>query len=173
MNQFLISIGTSLGDKVDNLKKALNYIQSSIGSIQACSDIYKSLPVGGVAKNIFYNISTIVETSFNPYEMLLALEEIEEKMGRKRLIRWEDRIIDLDIILYKNDQGISLAIESKVIDIPHPRMDERSFVLLPSLQIASEWIHPVYGKKLKELYSKDSILVNEKEEGFIEGVELL
>ena len=170
MRRYLLSLGSSLGNRKYNLFTARNYIEEDLGDIEALSQIFYSEPWGGVAKNEFYNQSLILRTRLSPPELVYALQDIEEKMGRVRRIRWEDRIIDIDIILYKNEYGISVAIDTSYLKIPHPKLKERSFMWAPSVQIASDWIHPEYGVSLKELFPADDFGSGE---GFLKDTPLV
>ncbi len=152
MRRYLLSLGSSIGNRKANLCLALRYIDSDLGDIEAVSDIFYSKPWGGVAKNEFYNISLILRTQFSPPELIEKIHDIESTMGRVRVKKWEDRIIDIDIILYKNEYGISVSMETSYLTIPHPKLKERSFMWAPSVQVASDWTHPQYGVTLSELF---------------------
>ena len=164
MRRYLLSLGSSLGNKKNNLLLAMRYIEEDIGDIEAISKIFYSEPWGGVAKNKFYNISLVVRTTFDPPSVLEKIHDIESLMGRVRVKKWEDRIIDIDIILYKNEFGVSVSIDASYLKIPHPKLKERNFMWAPSVQVASDWIHPEYGVALKELFPVDDW---GKTEGFL------
>ena len=161
MRRYLLSLGSSLGNRKYNLFTARVYIEEEIGDIEAISSIFYSPPWGGVAKNEFYNQSLILRTRLSPPELVYQLQDIEDKMGRVRVTRWEDRIIDIDIILYKNEYGVSVMIDTSYLTIPHPKLKERSFMWAPSCQVAPDWIHPQYGVSLKELFPSQNFGTSE------------
>ncbi len=92
------------------------------------------------------------ETSLSPWALIFEIKKIEAKMGRKvkRKEKYEDRVIDIDIIFYEN-----LIIESKSLTIPHPYMHKRDFVILPSLELIPQWVHPLLKKSIQEIYREN------------------
>ena len=131
-----LSLGTNLGNKAQHLIEAKNVIQQNIGKILAESSIYETEAVGFVG-NPFYNQVIKVETAFSPESLLLETQEIEEKMGRtqKTVIQNElpiytNRIIDIDILRYDD-----LQIDTEKLKIPHPKMQEREFVMKPLSEV--------------------------------------
>ncbi len=164
MRRYLLSLGSSIGNKKANLSLAVRYIDADLGDIEAVSDIFYSKPWGGVAKNEFYNISLVLRTDLTPPELIEKIHDIESIMGRVRVKRWEDRIIDIDIILYKNEYGISVSMETSYLTIPHPKLKERSFMWAPSVQVAPDWIHPQYGLTLRNLFPDENF---DTKEGFL------
>lgn len=134
VNDVYLSLGTNLGDRENNLKSAIDLLQSKEGiRIKKISPIYETAPVGYVDQPSFLNIAIYAQTILSPIELLQTCQLIENDLGRVRNIRWGPRIIDLDILLFNNDN-----IESENLIIPHPRMFERAFVLVPLLDIASK-----------------------------------
>ena len=134
VNDVYLSLGTNLGDRENNLKSAIDLLQSKEGIwIKKISPIYETAPVGYVDQPSFLNIAIYAQTILSPIELLQTCQLIENDLGRVRNIRWGPRIIDLDILLFNNDN-----IESENLIIPHPRMFERAFVLVPLLDIASK-----------------------------------
>ncbi len=131
-----VSIGSNIGDKEKNLISALKSLGSMPGTkLVAASALYCSAPVGFLAQDDFLNAVVQVETSLGPVELLHGLQQIEEKMGRVRTLRWGPRVIDLDIILY-DEANIDLP----ELQIPHPRMTERAFVLVPLAELQPEML---------------------------------
>lgn len=127
-----LSLGTNIGEREQNLKEAVQRLQKQQGIlIQAVSSIYETEPVGFVNQPSFLNICVYVKTDVSPYEMLEICQSIENELGRVRDKRWGPRIIDLDILLYNQEN-----IEADDLIIPHPRMYERAFVLVPLMEIA-------------------------------------
>lgn len=129
--KYVLSIGTNIGNKKENLQNAiesLNLIPNT--SVTAVSSIYETEPVGYEKQDDFYNIAVEVESAFEPNEMLGVCLGIEAGLGRIRVIRFGPRIIDIDIIFAEN-----MNINSKNLTIPHPRFNERKFVLIPILEL--------------------------------------
>jgi 2-amino-4-hydroxy-6-hydroxymethyldihydropteridine diphosphokinase len=135
-----ISLGSNMGDRKTYLEEAVD-ILSSHGDIEitSVSSIYETDPVGYTEQGKFLNMVVEISTDLNPEVLLHQCLQIEEDLGRKRQFKWGPRIIDLDILLY-NDENI----ESEILQIPHPRMQERAFVLIPLLEIAPSLMHPKF-----------------------------
>lgn len=126
-----IALGSNMGDRFEYLKKALLLLESHDGiQVVNTSSIYETDPVGYTDQDQFLNMAVQVKTKLNPGELLAECLNIEEKLGRKREIRWGPRTLDLDILLYNHEN-----IETEKLTIPHPRMSERAFVLLPLLEM--------------------------------------
>ena len=142
-----IGLGSNMGDKVANLKKAVEELGKVPGNkVLAVSSFYKTEPVGDVEQDWFINAALKLETTLTPRELLNKLLDIEKDLGRVREIKWGPRIIDLDILLYDN-----LVIDEEGLVIPHPYLHERGFVLSPLAEIAQEGIHPKLKKSISEL----------------------
>jgi len=143
----LLSIGSNLGNKKKNLQKAIFQISDYIGKISALSSIYSS-PSWGFDSDDFLNACIKLETDFVPHEVLERLMYIEKEMGRERTLDqgYKSRSIDLDIIYYNHE-----IINSEDLTIPHPRMQERRFVLRPLADIAPQFYHPVLNKDTRNL----------------------
>ncbi|BDH59953.1 2-amino-4-hydroxy-6-hydroxymethyldihydropteridine pyrophosphokinase [Lysinibacillus sp. PLM2] len=134
MNDVYLSLGTNIGNREQNLKLAVKLLQESKSvKIKAVSSIYETAPVGYVDQPSFLNIAIFLQTSNSADEMLKICQSIEIKLGRVREIRWGPRIIDLDILLFNND---NIGVENLIV--PHPRMYERAFVLVPLIEIATQ-----------------------------------
>lgn len=139
MTSVVILLGTNLGDRLLNLKKADLEIGQRIGLVLMRSMIYQTKPWGNAEQDDFLNQVLVIDSSKKANEILSALLEIELEMGRKRIKQWEPRIIDLDI-LYFGDE----IIETKDLKIPHPFIQERRFTLIPLAEILPAMIHPVF-----------------------------
>jgi 2-amino-4-hydroxy-6-hydroxymethyldihydropteridine diphosphokinase len=147
MKRVFLGIGTNLGDRKNNLQNAVEKIGEHIGKVVQCSSVYETEPWGFETKDQFLNMVVEVETKLKPSGVLGRLLMIESLLGRLREGKlYTSRIIDIDVLLY-NDQ----VIEKEALIIPHPRMHERKFVLVPLCEIASEVIHPKFGKDIKSL----------------------
>jgi 2-amino-4-hydroxy-6-hydroxymethyldihydropteridine diphosphokinase len=143
-----LGLGSNLGDKRKNLDDAIGLINIKIGNVLICSDFHASKPWGFDSKNHFLNAVILVCTQFSPLEALEASRQIEKQMGRKEKTasNYTDRIIDIDILLY--DMQI---IKNERLNIPHPFMHLRDFVLIPMAEIAPDLIHPVLNKSIAEI----------------------
>lgn len=142
-----IAIGSNIGDSLTNCRQAIQAIGAEKGNkIVACSSFYLTEPVGRKDQNWFINAVIAVETTFSPYQLIDFLMRVEKNMGRERKERWGPRIIDLDILFYEN-----LICQENNLQIPHPEIAKRRFVLLPLKAIAPHLVHPILGKTVSEL----------------------
>lgn len=142
-------LGSNLGSKEKNMYVARKEIQHKIGNITKTSTIYNSKPWGYVSDNNFVNQAIKVETTLAAELLLISIKEIEYKLGRKQKAGtdYEDRLIDIDIIFYNSD-----IINTKMLQIPHSKMTERDFVLIPLAEvIEKEFLHPVNKKTVSKL----------------------
>lgn len=139
-----LSLGSNQGEKLKNLQKAIFKIAETVGAIQKISSIYKTSSWGYKGED-FYNMCIAVSTYLQPESLLEKLLTIESNLGRERnnLHEYTDRKIDIDILLFEDE-----IIFSKKITIPHPRMLERKFVLVPLVEIAKNSLHPIEKKQL-------------------------
>jgi 2-amino-4-hydroxy-6-hydroxymethyldihydropteridine diphosphokinase len=137
-NRSFIGMGSNMGERESFLKEASLEIsaQPEVKVIKI-SSLYETEPVGYQEQGWFLNQVMEIETTLTPEELLSFLQGIENKLGRKRLIRWGPRVIDLDVLLYGN-----LTRVTSQLTIPHPRMYERGFVMIPLHEIAPDLIHP-------------------------------
>lgn len=131
-----IGIGTNVGDRRRNLGEAVRGL-ASFARVEAISSIYETEPVGYKEQADFWNIVVRIATDLPATELLQRLIGVEQAMGRERTFRNAPRIVDLDILLYDD---VSATIQG--LEIPHPRMHERAFVLKPLAEIAPEATHP-------------------------------
>ena len=149
MHKVYIGIGTNIGNRRRNLEEALSRLKSEEVKVVSHSSFYETQPVGGPPQGNYLNGAIEIETSLPPGECLKFLKRVEKEMGRIFSERNHPRVIDLDILLYDD-----VAINESELEIPHPRMHERSFVLRGLAQIAPEVVHPVLGKTVEELLRK-------------------
>lgn len=141
-----IALGSNLGDCLATLKSALEMLDKTPGiRVNSCSSWYETMPVGPPQPN-YWNACACLSVEITPEQLLETLLEIEKKFGRVRRERWGPRTLDLDILLFDN-----LILETPVLQIPHPRIGERAFVLVPLAEIAPHWIEPVTGKTILQL----------------------
>ena len=155
MNKAYIGLGTNIGDREANLREALNELKAlPENKIVSISSIYETDPVGYLDQGKFLNMAVCINTTLSADSLLAACMEIEQKLGRKREIRWGPRTIDLDILLYNQEN-----IVTKNLIVPHPRMLERAFVVIPLVEIDKDIALPNMEKPLREVM--DEIPENE------------
>lgn len=142
-----IAFGSNMGDKRDNIKKALDKIRKRKINIIKVSSIYETEPYGVLDQDSFLNGVLKIETTLDPNELLQELLDIEKELKRVRKRKWGPRTIDLDIIFYDD-----LIINEENLKVPHPDMQNRKFVLKPLCDIEPDLCHPVLKKSMKELY---------------------
>lgn len=136
---FFVSLGANLGDRFHSLKTALIMMGQIEGTrLNAISSIYETDPVGLVEQPAFLNLVAGGETILSAEELLSAVLKVEQELGRKREIRWGPRTLDIDILIYGEEQR-----DDELLQIPHPRMKERLFVLIPFVEIAPKQLVPV------------------------------
>ena len=136
-------IGTNLGEREANLRKAIELLHERVGECLACSSIYRSAPQGFVSDNQFANIVAVCQTDYSPIEILHITQQIEREMGRtEKSVNgiYHDRIIDIDLLMaYKSDaqwtNGEEIACNTDTLTLPHPRMQERDFVMIPLREV--------------------------------------
>ncbi|MFB7158985.1 2-amino-4-hydroxy-6-hydroxymethyldihydropteridine diphosphokinase [Lysinibacillus sp. NPDC056232] len=131
MNDVYLSIGTNMGNRFENLQHAVKLLEGKdeIEVVQI-SSVYETAAVGYTDQADFLNIAVHIKTSYSSSEMLKICQWVESELGRVREFRWGPRIIDLDILLYNHEN-----IETESLIVPHPRMYERAFVLVPLIEI--------------------------------------
>ncbi|WP_321371213.1 2-amino-4-hydroxy-6-hydroxymethyldihydropteridine diphosphokinase [uncultured Draconibacterium sp.] len=162
MNKVFLGIGGNLGDKQKNFDRAYKLIEIKLGQIIRKSSVYETPPWGFHAENVFWNQVLVIETILEAEELLWRIHEIEADFGRKRETeRYSSREMDIDI-LYFNDE----FFETKTLIIPHPRIHERRFVLVPLVEIAPNMKH-----SLRRLSSIE-MLENCLDESVIKKVEM-
>ena len=140
-----MALGANEGDRLENLEEAVRLI-SEIGEIHALSPIYETEPVGYVEQPWFLNAVVSVDTELSPVALLIALQEVERRLGKATAFTNGPRTIDLDILLYDNlvETGVDLTL-------PHPRVHERRFVLAPLADIAPDVAHPTQEATVTQL----------------------
>jgi len=140
-----LALGSNLGDRKRYLDQAIQYMPPSVRVIRS-SSIYETEPWGYEKQPAFLNQVIEVQTTLPPPELLLYLKEIENQMGREETFRYGPRVIDIDILFYGSQR-----YEDDVLHIPHPRLTERAFVLVPLAEIAPDLMHPGAGKRISAL----------------------
>ena len=140
-----LCLGSNLGERERNLTQALTLLSQKI-KLAKLSSIYETEPIGYKEQPFFLNIVCQISTDLSPEELLNLAKTIENKMGRVPSFPNAPRLIDIDILLYDNQ-----IIDTQNLVIPHPRMTERAFVLVPLVEIAPGLVHPQAGKSIAEL----------------------
>ena len=127
----LLSIGSNMGDKKENIEQAIRLLSSNQKiEVLKVAGLYETEPVGYEDQDYFYNTCVLIKTTLEPEELLDATQKIENDLHRKRTIRWGPRTLDIDIILYGD-----IMMDTKRLTIPHPRYEERAFVLVPMMDL--------------------------------------
>ena len=144
----IILLGSNLGDRLANLQQAIASI-ASFSNILQQSNIYQTAAWGNTDQADFLNQAIEIQTNQTAENLMHALLAIESQMGRVRLQKWEPRIIDLDIIFYE-----SAIHTTDFIQIPHPEMQNRSFVLKPLLDLIPNFEHPILKQNITQLWEK-------------------
>ncbi|NCU17724.1 2-amino-4-hydroxy-6-hydroxymethyldihydropteridine diphosphokinase [Pallidibacillus pasinlerensis] len=137
VNRAFLSIGSNIGKRERYLYEAIQSLEKHSIKVNNFSSIFETDPVGFTEQDLFLNMVIEIETEKNPHELLEICLDIEQQLDRKRIIHWGPRTIDLDIILFNED-----IIHTKDLIIPHPRMHERAFVLVPLAEINGEIVIP-------------------------------
>ncbi len=140
-------LGSNLGNREKFIEDALSLIAQRVGEIQLTSSIYETAAWGKTDQPSFLNVAVAVVTTLNPLQLLETVLEIESDLGRVRHEKWGARLIDIDIIFYGNE---IINVDQK-LQIPHPEMHKRKFVLLPIAEIAQYYVHPILGQNMSEL----------------------
>ena len=149
MATIYLGLGTNIGNKNENLMRAIEELSLALGSCTACSSFIETAPWGFESENSFLNCAAAFETTLTPQQLLDTTERIERELGRTTKSSggiYHDRVIDIDILLYGSE-----TVETPRLTIPHPLMHKRDFVLEPLAQIAPHTIHPITGKSIEQL----------------------
>jgi deoxyguanosine kinase len=146
-NQVVLSLGSNLGIRLENIQLAINAIHSEIGTVIKISPVYET-PSWGFESNLFYNCAVLIHTSKTADEIWFEISKIETDLGRNRndTNEYKARTIDIDLIYFNNE-----VIKTENLIIPHPLLQNRMFVLLPLKALGLDWKHPVFNKSTAEL----------------------
>ncbi|WP_426272578.1 2-amino-4-hydroxy-6-hydroxymethyldihydropteridine diphosphokinase [Exiguobacterium sp. R-17] len=150
MKEAYIALGSNIGDKAAHLRAAIARLRalSSVHDVKV-SSIYETVPVGYLDQDLFYNMVVRIQTTDEADVLLERLQEIEQLEGRERLFKNGPRTLDLDILLYGGER-----IDLEGLTVPHPRMQERAFVLAPLRELAATCVIPGLGQSVEQLYQQ-------------------
>jgi len=149
MSLVYLLLGANLGDRFAQMSKAFTEIEEQIAPITKYSSLYQTEAWGKEEEPPYLNQVVCLETNLTPNELLKEINKIEDKLGRTRKIKWESRLIDIDILFY--DDAI---IDEPDLSIPHPYLNQRKFTLVPLVEIAPELRHPVLKKSIQALLAE-------------------
>lgn len=141
-----ILLGSNLGDKQKNLENTCQMLEMYAGQILQKSSIYQTMPWGIETQPLFFNQVLRLTTDLAPLTLLGTTQEIEKKLGKIKVGKWRERLIDIDILYYDN-----LIYQSRELTIPHSYIQDRRFTLVPLCEIARQFIHPIFKKSTQEL----------------------
>jgi len=163
MVDVFIGLGSNLGDRESNLRRALELLEQRMKLLKV-SSLYESEPMYKKDQPWFVNCVAKFETYLTPKELLEYLHEVEKKLGREKNVRYGPRSIDLDILFYGDE-----IVEKNDLKIPHPKVQERRFVLVPLEELDPDYIHPIYRSSvttlLANLNSKEIVRKLEQSRG--------
>lgn len=149
MNRVFLQSGSNLGNRKVYLEYAILEIQK-ISNISSISSIYESQAWGYQSEKAFYNQCIEIQTGLNPMDLLGFIKEAEKKAGRRKSGKdYQDRELDIDILFYGNK-----IMKTTELEIPHPRLHLRAFTLKPMVEIAPQFIHPVFNESMEVLLEK-------------------
>lgn len=141
-----IALGSNLGDSLDILENTLKTLNQTPGIVlKSQSSWYKTTAVGPTQPD-YLNGCALLEVQLTPEALLQSLLNIERQFGRVRQERWTARTLDLDLLLYQD-----LVLDTPKLQVPHPRMQERAFVLVPLAEIAAAWLEPISQQSIAQL----------------------
>ena len=146
MPKALLGLGANVGDPVENLRFAIRELDRACG-VKRVSSLYRTEPVGYDKQDWFLNAAAVVEIELTPIELLQLIGRIEAAAGRERSVPNGPRTLDIDILLCEDEEL------HQELEIPHPRMHLRRFVLEPAVEIAGDWVHPLQERALHAILS--------------------
>ena len=149
--QVYLALGTNIGDRLENLRAALYGLPPLVLPVRV-SKVYETPPWGILDQPAFLNMVAEVETHLSPPRLLIFLKSMEQALGRVKVIRNGPRLIDLDILFYEDQ-----VLQDEDLEVPHPRMVERGFVLVPLADLRPDIVHPRLGERVSDMLAKVDI----------------
>ena len=149
MNTVYIQLGSNMGRRESFIAKCKDQIEENIGKIIIESSVFETVPWGNKNQNNFLNAVIKIKTPFDAFKILKKSKEIENNLGRIRKEKWGERTIDIDILFYNSE-----IINTEELNIPHPLLHKRKFVLIPLSEISPNYIHPIFKKNISDLLSE-------------------
>jgi 2-amino-4-hydroxy-6-hydroxymethyldihydropteridine diphosphokinase len=147
MDSIVISLGSNIGDRHAHLDEACRLLEDQKVNILNKSSIYESEPVGFTGQDEFLNQILLVDTELNPKQLLDMCLHVEQKMGRIRTVKNGPRNIDIDLLFYRDE-----VMSEDTLLLPHPRVAERRFILMPLVELLPKAFHPVLDVSVQELF---------------------
>ena len=156
-----IALGSNIGERYTYLTEAIQFLNKSpYIQVDDVSSVYETDPVGYTDQSCFLNLVIKISTNLSPQELLKVTQKVENGLGRKREIRWGPRTIDLDILLYNQEN-----IEAENLIVPHPRMFERAFVIVPLLEINQDIKQDISRSQVEEMKRREGVTVWKQKNG--------
>lgn len=149
MAKAYLLLGSNTGNSAELFEKACNHIEQQIGKITEKSSLYRTEPWGVTDQPDYLNLLIIVDTNYEPTDLLKLILNLEKDLGRERIVKWGPRTIDIDILYY--DDEIIIRSELK---IPHPEIQNRKFALIPLVEADPDFIHPVFNISNREMLKR-------------------
>lgn len=156
-----IALGSNMGERYNYLLEAIEMLEKHLHiEVEDVSSVYETDPVGYTDQDKFLNLVIKISTILSPQELLKVTQKTENELGRKRGIRWGPRTIDLDILLYNHEN-----IEAENLIVPHPRMFERAFVIVPLLEINQEIEQNISRSQVEEMKRREGVTIWKQRNG--------
>lgn len=160
-NVVYVALGSNIGDRYTYLSQAIELLNKNPHiRVEDISSVYETDPVGYTDQNRFLNLVIKISTNLLPQELLVVTQKVEVGLGRKREIRWGPRTVDLDILLYNQEN-----IESENLIVPHPRMFERAFVIVPLLEINQDIKQNISRSQVDEMKRREGVTIWKQKNG--------
>ena len=148
MSKVYLALGSNVGERLSNLRNAANLLAEHISNMKV-SLVYETRPMGYLMQSNFLNAAITGDTVLAPDELLKFTKSVENKIGKVNRFKWGPREIDIDLLLYDD-----LICRGEMVEVPHPRIQERDFVLRPLMDLDPELMHPLYKKTVRQLYEQ-------------------
>lgn len=142
-------LGSNLGDRLSQIRRSIQKIKDEIGTVLMESAVYETESWGVPDQPLFLNQAIVVETEVEPIVLLEKVKEIERSLGRSKRNHWQSREIDIDILFFEDQ-----IINSQRLTIPHPHIPDRLFALIPLMELAPHFVHPIHELSILELYDQ-------------------